>query len=333
MNGDPLPPAGGTILSEEGPIVMGKEEDLIRASRYLLMPILAVASDLKYVDFHQKYPYIDLLNPNYLEQDYGTILNSSLEENFPVLTRYLLERVNPEDHPGENLMALFISANRNNLPMFQSLLKIISDPTDTIDINEVKSHFTPVEFDIVRNVEEDMSNITVIEASSLGQSNDILHYLSQDPRFQKLQEHWDYGLRIAIWMDNYDAIDIIRPLLSQDMINDFIDNYGYTSGTSDSYGILGHLILPRGTDPTEENLLIYGLRHQDSRLVGYSIWNMDNDTALRVLRDNINWVNGIMVATILDTRKGNDREFRDQFYDLIRKNKSFLLGIFDEYIQ
>lgn len=295
-------------------------QDLTPASRYLLMPILGVLSNLKYDEFIQQYSYIDLLDINYLKQDYGVILNYSLKNNFPLLTNYLLERVNPEDYPIENLLALLISANRNNMSMFQYFLKIVPDPTAELNINDIKVHLEYEPYgDLLEYVDEYLANIDSIQASALGKANTILRYLSSDPRFQNIQQSWNQSLYISALSDNYEGIDIIRPLASQVTIDHLLDEEIQHS----CIHMVGHLILPLGTDVTIENIMIYALQHHNETILRFAMSNMKPDDILQVIRGNINLVRGNIVNDIVDSKFYNDEKFATTFYNILLENKHY----------
>ena len=91
------------------PDAIPRKDDLVSASRYLLIDILRVVADLQYDYFHLIYPEINLLDISSLPDKliYDMIMTFAIHEHYSILGEYLLEHTEWNE---ERNISYFLSA-------------------------------------------------------------------------------------------------------------------------------------------------------------------------------------------------------------------------------
>lgn len=308
------------VMTRTSPYVLPL--DMTPASRYLLIPLLAVVSDPKYRMFREQYDYINILNPQDLDDMYSEILNFAVMNEYPSLLSHLWDYTDYTDHPTSNLTALILSVYKNDLSIFRTLLPKVPDPTQAVDISQVRDE---MKIDPALNY---IKSITVIEGSALGKSNTILSYIISNPQFNYRASDWYNSLYISAILQNYEAIDMIRPLTSDEYIKVLAEE----AGDRGNLLLVSHLVVPIGTPITPKNVLQAVIVDRIDEALPIVLRNINDELAHQVIQDNINTLSADQTEIIIKTKR-DDIRFIRSFYNLVLDSKNWVaLTYFDNPI-
>lgn len=208
-------------------------EDLTSASRYLLIPFIAVASDPLYIDFYPQFMGVDILDAGVVSMQYMGIMSFAIRNKFHRLTEYIWDLAPIKDHPQDNVHLGYIAAYYDNLSAFKKLesyltyrspegevipesKRIISNDPGMPDGETILNGISIYQFQcLIRNhkfVGEESDYIgdngmTIPDVVAMGSANEILQYISGS-----IDNHYSM-LKIMILHNNLRGIEIIRPVI------------------------------------------------------------------------------------------------------------------------
>lgn len=190
--------------------------DISQAGKYLLIPLLEMVSDLRYVEFHTDHSEVNLLDHKSLDTYYDTILQFGVYRNWNMLIFYLLDII-PIKMDYNYIGVLVITTYHNNVPCYNRLRPYIKNPLLTISTQTAKRFFP--EFGSKMTYLDHLSQKSLINIAVESGKTDILRLIAQDPAFITEDNDelsmWTGALYTACHNGNMDQIDIITSLVSK----------------------------------------------------------------------------------------------------------------------
>ncbi len=161
--------------------------NLTIASRYLLMPVLALFSHPRYSSIYSN--NINLLNKDDLNREYGVILRIGIIDNWTDLITYLFEHTSDQNHTQDDISGLVTSAQYDRLPIFLALVGR-GIPPNANDFG-----------------------LTTLRASVGDGSLDVLQWLVDNAQFP--QDRWDEECAGSYFNGRPELVRIISPRVSE----------------------------------------------------------------------------------------------------------------------